>query len=36
MVQKWYQWKEDELLFTYRLHAIFKLEKRAFEYGLPF
>ena len=21
VMQKWYQWKEDELLFTYRSHA---------------
>ena len=40
MMQKWYQWKEDELLFTYSPHLDIKmnllLEQWAFEYGLPF
>ena len=39
--QSWYQWKKDELLFTY-MHATckysdqFTLERWAFGYGLPF
>ena len=40
LMQEMYQWKEDELLFTYMPHAKFSnqliLEQWAFEYGLPF